>query len=171
METLLALDRQLFFFINGSYRASLFDWTALLLSGAGTAGIIWFILGIVLFLREEKYSKWFFMPFLVSGGLSYFISELLVKPLVGRIRPTVEMGAILVGNQSTDPSFPSGHATIAFAMAVVLARKEPKWKWIFYTLAVAIAWSRIYLGFHYPFDVIAGGLLGWGIGRLSMRIV
>lgn len=166
MEILLALDQQLFFLINGSYHASLLDWTALFLSGVGTAGIIWFILGIALFLREEKRDKWFFAPFLLTGGLSYFVTEVLLKPLVERIRPSVEMGAIVVGNQSTDPSFPSGHATIGFAMAVVLANKEPKWKWIFYSLAVLISLSRIYLGVHYPLDVIGGGVIGWGIGKL-----
>lgn len=167
METLLAMDRQVFFLINGSYHASIFDWTAILLSGVGTAGIIWFILGIALFLRGEKRDKWFFAPFFLTGGLSYIVSEILLKPLVGRIRPSVEMGAIVVGNQSTDPSFPSGHATIAFAMAVVLANKEPKWKWMFYTLAVLISLSRIYLGVHYPLDVISGSIFGLVIGRLS----
>lgn len=167
METLLALDQKLFFLINGSYHASLPNWTALLLSGAGTAGIIWFILGIALFLREEKRDTWFFAPFLLTGGLSYFVSEISLKPLVGRIRPTVDMGAVIVGNQSTDPSFPSGHATIAFAMAVVLANKEPKWKWFFYALAILISLSRIYLGKHYPLDVIAGAVIGWSIGRIS----
>lgn len=167
MEILLALDRQLFSIINGTFHAPVLDAIAVMFSGVGRAGIIWFIIAIVLFIQEEKKDHWFFAPFLFAGGLSYFVSELLLKPLVGRIRPSLDMGASIVGNQSTDPSFPSGHATIAFAMAVVLSRKEPKWKWIFYSLAVLISLSRIYLGVHYPLDVIAGGIIGLVIGSLS----
>jgi len=171
METLLVLDRQLFLLINGLLHPPLADSLALFFSGVGRAGFIWFVIALFVFIREEKKDRWFFAPFLLTGGLSYFVSEIFIKPLVGRIRPLVEMGAIIVDNQSTDPSFPSGHATIAFAMAVVLTNKEPKWKWIFYTLAIAIAWSRIYLGNHYPLDVIVGGLLGWSIGKISLPLV
>jgi len=157
MELLLTLDRQLFLFINHLPHTSLSDVVALAISGVGTAGIIWFIIAILLFLREEKKDHWFFLPVLLAGGTSWAIVELILKPLVGRIRPDGSDGF----------SFPSGHATIAFAMAVVLSRKEPKWKWIFYTLATLISLSRIYLGVHYPLDVLFGALLGWGVGRIA----
>ena len=142
----------------------------LLFSGVGTAGIIWFLLGVWLFFKEETKDKWFFAPLIGAGAVSWFLVEMILKPLVARSRPGLELGAIIVGGQSDTFSFPSGHATIAFAMAVVLANKEPKWKWIFYLLAVVISLSRIYLGKHYPLDVLAGVLLGWGIGHLSLVI-
>lgn len=157
MDTLLRIDTALFSFINHLPYVSLAHFIAPALSGVGAAGIIWFLLAIILFLKEEKKDHWFFMPVGLSGGASLIIVELILKPLIGRIRPDGSDGF----------SFPSGHATIAFAMAVVLSRKEPKWKWAFYTLAVFISLSRIYLGVHYPLDVIAGGVLGWGIGWLS----
>jgi len=56
-------------------------------------------------------------------------------------------------------------------MAVVLSHKEPKWKWVFFALAILISFSRIYLGKHYPLDVIAGGVLGWIIGKVSLRLL
>ena len=170
MERLLALDQQLFLLINHLPHLAVSNTVALAISGVGTAGIIWFTIAILLFLREEKKDHWFFLPFILAGGTSWTIVELFLKPLIARVRPNEIMSAIIVGSGSDGFSFPSGHATIAFAMAVVLSHKEPKWKWIFYTLAVLISLSRIYLGVHYPLDIIAGGVLGWGIGWLSLCI-
>jgi undecaprenyl-diphosphatase len=70
-----------------------------------------------------------------------------------------------------DPSFPSGHAMYAFMMATLLAKWVPRYRIIFYIVAAFIGWTRIYLGLHYPTDVIAGGLLGYGITRLFLHWV
>jgi len=170
MNELLFIDQRIFLFINHLPHNGLTDLFAKCLSGVGTAGIIWFLLAGILFLKEEKKSHWFFLPVMLVGGISWVLVEQIIKPLVGRLRPTAEMGAIIVGNGNNDYSFPSGHATIAWAMAVVLSNKEPKLRWIFYVLAFFISLSRIYLGKHYPSDVFVGGVIGWGIGNLSLAI-
>lgn len=74
------------------------------------------------------------------------------------------MGAIIIGSNDNSYAFPSGHATIAFAMAYLLAHNEPRRRWIFYLLAILISFSRIYLGKHYPLDVLIGSVLGLVIG-------
>lgn len=144
------------------------DTIALALSGAGTFGIIWFFLAGLLFFREKKRHHRFFLPIGLAGVFSSSIVNLILKPLIARPRPDLTMGAIIVGNGSFDYSFPSGHATMSFAAAVVLSRTEPKWRRAFYLLAVLVSFSRIYLGKHYPLDVAVGALLGWGIGWLSL---
>ncbi len=63
-------------------------------------------------------------------------------------------------------SFPSGHATISFAVALVLAKRYPGGRYFFYLTAVLVAASRVWLGSHYPSDVTAGALLGLGVGHL-----
>jgi undecaprenyl-diphosphatase len=65
-----------------------------------------------------------------------------------------------------DPSFPSAHAAFSFMMATLLALWFPRYRVIFFIVAGFIGWTRIYLGLHYPTDVITGGLLGYGITRI-----
>ena len=130
---------------------------------------MWFALGVILFIREEKRDHRFFVPILLTVGASWILVEKIIKPLVARSRPALELGAIIIGDGRTDFSFPSSHATIAWAFVVVLANKEPRWRWLFFTLATLISFSRIYLGKHYPLDVLAGGLIGWGIGQVVRK--
>lgn len=59
-----------------------------------------------------------------------------------------------------DGSFPSGHAATSFAAATILSFAFPKAAPVFFVLAAAVAYSRVYVGVHYPLDVIAGAVLG-----------
>lgn len=170
METLLALDTRLFHFINSTYHGPVFDGVALVLSGVGSAGIIWFVSGVILFLKEEKKDHRFFVPIVLAGAMSFVLIELLVKFVVSRPRPTEEMGAIIIDRSASWYSFPSSHAAISWAMAVVLTSYEPKLKWVWMTLALLISVSRIYLGVHYPLDVLAGSVFGVGIGTFVLRM-
>lgn len=63
-----------------------------------------------------------------------------------------------------DPSFPSGHTTIAFACATVLTSFEPRLGALLFLLAGAIGLSRVYVGVHYPLDVLGGAVLGTAVG-------
>jgi undecaprenyl-diphosphatase len=156
-EVLLGIDHSLFFWINHWPHTPLSDAVALTLSGVfASTVIIWLLLAVWLFVREEKRDHWFFLPVAVASGLSLFITDLLLKNFFARIRPS---GALL-----TDYSFPSGHATFAWALAVVLASKEPRARWLFYSLAFFISLSRVYLGVHYPADIVAGSMIGVLIG-------
>lgn len=170
METLLALDHRLFLIINHLPHTALFNSVALGLSGLGMGGLVWLVLSVIIFFRVERKEHWFFLPIVLATVLSELVTNILLKDYFGRNRPPLSLGTINVGGPLSDYSFPSGHATFAWALAIVLASKEPRLKYFYYTLAVLISLSRIYLGKHYPADVVTGSVIGLAIGYFSLWV-
>ena len=101
----------------------------------------------------------------VSFALASWLNALL-KALVGRSRPPHEMGLEAIVGLPGSPSFPSGHAMSAFAVAAAIALLAPRLRWPVLALAAVIGFSRVYLGVHFWLDVLAGAALGMAIGAL-----
>ncbi len=101
------------------------------------------------------------------------IAAQILKPLFGRLRPRLvpEGGFPFQGPtlESGHSSFPSGHATVSFAVAAVLAGHFPKYRWIFYGAATFVAVSRVFIRAHFPTDVLAGACLGILAGYFVVR--
>ncbi len=105
---------------------------------------------------------------LPSLWLSTFIIETPVKKFFRRRRPFIDVvRATVIGRRPGSFSFPSGHSAAAFAGAALLRRHYPRWTGLFYLLAVAVGFSRVYLGAHYPGDVLIGGLGGTVLAETS----
>jgi undecaprenyl-diphosphatase len=95
-----------------------------------------------------------------------------LKPLVDRPRPSVTLtdaDPLLGGTLGS--SLPSGHAATSFAGAVVLAYLFRRGLPLFFVLAVAIAYSRVYVGVHYPSDVLAGAALGAAVALAALSLL
>jgi membrane-associated phospholipid phosphatase len=94
---------------------------------------------------------------LLADAASDGAAELL-KSAVGERRPHLPHPLIEIPHSS---SFPSGHAATSFACATVLAMLTPRAAPFFFVLALAIAYSRLYVGVHWPLDVLVGALIGF----------
>jgi len=169
MDTIQKIDTSAFFFINHLPHVWWSDFLGECFSGFGYAWIIWFLIGGILFLRKERKDHWFWVPLGIAAVLCYTLSEVLFKNIVMRSRPDMLLSTIIVGVIPKSFSFPSTHAVVAFAFAYLFSRKEVHWFWM-YALAFLVCISRIYLGHHYPIDVIGGMLLGTVIGMVSILL-
>jgi undecaprenyl-diphosphatase len=146
------------------HRVAPLDWLFLALTVAGYAGLLWVALAAVLALRAGR-------PALVVTALTAAtvwaadLITLVLKTTIDRQRPyetVTEIDTLLraaVGN-----SFPSGHAATSFAGAVILGHFFPRALPALLVLAALVAASRVYVGVHYPLDVVGGAALGALVG-------
>ncbi len=104
---------------------------------------------------------------IVSGIITYGL-----KYSVNRKRPYVTYPFIQNAKIESDPSFPSGHTSWAFALATAASINYPKWYVIVpsFIYAGAVGYSRLHLGVHYPSDVLVGAIIGSGSAYLSYKI-
>lgn len=140
----------------------------------GNAGLVWIVLSLVmvLFRRTRKTGVLALLTLL----LGFVCCNLTIKPLVARTRPWLVLEGLRVLVAEHDPhSFPSGHTCAAFAAAGIWWRGLPRrWGNAALALAVLMGVSRLYVGVHFPSDVLAGALLGsmcaWVVWMAEKRI-
>ncbi len=160
-------DIAVFRFINSVAANPVFDFVMPLATRFGSGEII-FILAvfIIFFCAPEKRMG----GILLLAGLTagHFVTEFL-KTYAAMPRPFMSIPDVrLLIGRTGGFSFPSGHAFIAFMAAVILTRFFGK-VWLWYGLAALVAFSRIYLGVHYPSDVLGGALIGILAGYMLVK--
>jgi len=154
---------------NGGWSSPVLDWVIPWLTylGSHIAVVVFIILSWILTKKRRVLGR-LALLYGIQSGILYGL-----KFLIQRQRPLhfLEMASKLSKGpgEILDPSFPSGHAVYAFMMATLLATWFPRYRIIFYIAAGFIGWTRIYLGLHFPTDVVVGGLLGYGITRLFLH--
>ncbi len=161
IDQLLDADAGLFMVLNQGLQHSFLDAAMRALSNAGNGGLLWVAVGVcaLVFFGQEARRAGFLM--LLALLISYLANDGLLKNFFHRPRPyEVIAGAKLLVTPLNSYSFPSGHAACAFACAFVMAKKFRKLALPFYAVAALMSFSRVYVGAHYPFDVLAGALLG-----------
>lgn len=174
MTTILDLDRALFMKINLDWTNRAFDWffprITDLHSNPYTLAVVLPLLAFWVYRQRGRAARWLLLG-LVCIGLSDLISYRLVKATIERPRPEDSgIHVVLRTHQHHGTSFTSNHSANVFAGATVLAGALPGFAPVFFIVAALVAYSRIYVGVHFPLDVLGGALLGILIGRAAQRL-
>ncbi len=165
METLVNIDISFFYIINKSISNPFFDKIFTLLTIQEHWYIVYAILIYFLLTKFNWHGRFFLVTLLLAIFVADQLSSQFIKEIVSRIRPCHTLTDIrLLVPCGGGKSFPSSHAVNNFAFAIILGSFFKKYKVHFLVLASLVAISRVYVGVHYPSDVIAGALLGIGIG-------
>jgi undecaprenyl-diphosphatase len=138
------------------------------LSRIGTLGAVWIAIALILAVAWRRWGL------LLTTAVAVVLSDLAataLKALIDVERPSgryAEPKPLL--RPPTDHSFPSGHAATSFAAATVLTVAVPRAAPVWFLLAVAVAFSRVYIGVHYPLDIVGGAVLGAAIATALLRL-
>lgn len=161
------LDKDILLYIQDNIRCGILDKIFPLITHLGDAGLFWIILSAVLLLFKKTRKAGFISALALIG--SVLLNNLLLKPLVNRTRPYELIEALkLIGKAADDGSFPSGHTAASIASAVAMFPNLKKRYGIpLFILALCISFSRLYIGIHYPSDVVAGFVIGLVLGILA----
>jgi undecaprenyl-diphosphatase len=167
-----SIDKALFYFLNGTLSNSIFNAIMPIITNQDVWVIPIFLLVLGLLIKGGKKGKITATILIISIITTDAIAAQVIKPLIGRIRPSHELidSINLLVSKGGKYSFVSNHASNMFCAATTLTYFYSNWRYALYTMATLVAFSRVYVGVHYPGDVIFGGLFGFGMGWLFISL-
>ncbi len=171
MEWIMDMDSRILLFFQDVVRDPVLTPVFTVITTLGNGAVIWILISLCLLLSKKTQKTAFMCA--VAMLVSLLVNNLALKNIVGRIRPyEMVQGLIPLIGRPGDYSFPSGHTASSFAAAWVLYRRLPKRFGIpALVLAGLIGVSRLYVGVHYPTDVLAGFISGIGCGCIACVLV
>jgi undecaprenyl-diphosphatase len=171
---LYSIDKAIFFFINHTLSNPAFDAVMPFITNMNQ--ILWvkilvLILWLWLMIRGGKTGRTVGILLILTIIFSDQLSSHMIKFWFARIRPCGALQGVreLVGCGS-GYSFPSSHAVNNFAGATVIAYYYRKQKWGWYGFASLVAFTRPYVGVHYPSDILGGAIIGTGCGYIMIGV-
>ena len=171
MDAIFQFDSSILMWIQDNLRTGFLNPIVNVITRLGDKGILWIAVTLALLaFRKTRRMGVFCMVSMVIGLI---VTNLIIKNWVARVRPYVLIEGLecLVGVQK-DFSFPSGHTTNSLACAWVLFKMAPrKWGVTALVVAILISLSRLYVGVHYPTDVLGGAVIGLGSACLALWLV
>lgn len=159
LDTILQLDGELLVAIQGLHMSWL-DPIVSFYTKLGDAGLLWIALSLVMLLWKPTRKAGALA--LCAMILGLVVTNITIKPLLSRPRPWLDWPIVPLVTEKDPNSFPSGHTCAAFAAGMVWVRTLP-WRWgriAAVAAAVVMGLSRLYVGVHYPTDVLAGAIIG-----------
>jgi undecaprenyl-diphosphatase len=171
MKPLDALDAELFLavnhlphnrWLNGFFRIFTFTFSA---------GLGWYVLMMLAILVDQRKGIRALRHTILPLSIASILVEYPIKAFFRRSRPFIDfIQAIVIGKKPGSWSFPSGHSATSFAGAWLLSHDYPGQSPFFFLLGTLVGFSRIYLGDHYPGDVVSGALSGMTIAEIVRRV-
>ena len=139
------------------------------LSHIGSYGMIWLLLAALAVLVWRRPAIFMYV---LAGEVLADVTSYGLRYAIGRDRPPLRFAEPRpLVHVPLNPSFPSGHAATSFACAATLAPfVSRRGQIVLYVLAAGIAYSRVYVGVHYPLDVLAGAAIGLGVATALRRL-
>ena len=175
IDQIIEIDKQVMVFLNKTISNPIFDFIMPIITNQNFLVFSGLILIGYLAYYGEKRGRITIVVLLIAASFSDAICFQVIKPWVGRIRPSHEFYDYinLLVSKGGKYSFPSNHAANSFVFATVLSYFYEKNKTFLYILASAIAFSRVYVGVHYPLDIVSGAIIGYIISWiiLSMWVI
>lgn len=175
---LISIDKKIFLLINKSTANSVCDGIMPLMRNSQT-WIPLYILIIIFAAIKLKHKIWWWLLFAVATVLiTDQVSSHIFKPFFARSRPCSDLNflqqvRLLLPHCSSGYSFTSSHACnhfgIAFFIAATLKSYLGKWKFLFFVWATIIAYAQVYVGVHYPIDVLCGAILGCLLAKATVH--
>jgi undecaprenyl-diphosphatase len=164
LDYLNVVDTAVFRFLNASLSNPVFDRVMPFLTDLNKQRIVLVIVATLLLwmiIRGNRSVRLAAILLIVTIIISDQLNSSVIKFWLLRQRPCrILQNVHLLVSCGSGYSFPSSHAVNNFAGALILAFFLPRAKWWFFGYAAIIAFSRVYVGVHYPFDVIGGGVIG-----------
>jgi len=176
LQTLKQWDQWLFIQINNQQSNSFFDSVMPYLRNSFYWAPLYLFLLLFVTVNFKGRGWWWVLFAVMTVILCDFVSSKIIKENIFRLRPCNEPNIaawvhVLVGYRPQSSSFTSSHAANHFGMAMfifyTLRTRFKKWPVLFFFWAFSISFAQVYVGVHYPIDILSGGLIGILIGYLS----
>tara|TARA_B100000579_G_scaffold297924_1_gene247945 strand:+ start:89 stop:682 length:594 start_codon:yes stop_codon:yes gene_type:complete len=172
IDKIVEIDKQIMVFLNKTISNPIFDFIMPIITNQNFLVFFGLILIGYLAYYGGKRGRITIVLLLIAASFSDAICFQVIKPWVGRIRPSHDFYEYvnLLVSKGGKYSFPSNHAANSFVFATVLSYFYEKNKTPLYVLASAIAFSRVYVGVHYPLDIVFGSIIGYIISWIILSI-